>query len=94
MVFLQDEPCTQYTLPKKDISHIAIILTDEEVQQDEVSPIPEITPRRAVLTEKSAVISCRSVIVIEFSFEMFVGRANYYGWIISRISKRTDASAQ
>jgi nucleosome binding factor SPN SPT16 subunit len=46
----QNEPCTVYTSSKKDLSHIAIILKDDESHDEEVGERPAIPPRRAATT--------------------------------------------
>ena len=43
----QNESCTVYTSSKKDINHIAIVLTDDGAQDDDADQTPGVAPRRA-----------------------------------------------
>lgn len=43
------------TTSKKDLSHIAIILKEDEAQEDEVDETPTVVPRRAAAVDKNRV---------------------------------------
>ncbi|CAF3015468.1 unnamed protein product [Rotaria socialis] len=47
IVVNEHESCTIYTSSKKDISHIAIILKDDDTPEDDADNRPAIVPRRA-----------------------------------------------
>jgi len=48
----ENEPCSVFTSSKKDISHIAIILKDDDSQEAEAVAQPAHIPRRAAVVDK------------------------------------------